>query len=460
LVTLAAMDFDKLTTAKWAVAAAVGGAALLFWWATNRRPRARKGRVGCLIAIRCDNAAHERRIRSDLIDTLRSLLHTRQERRNIEIVVYGPDLAGSITDLASATDAMTRSRCLFALWGRARVRTINGQPHHVIDLQAAVRHRVLEEHQVTALAREFASVMPKQLAFGENNDVFAFQLTSEVIDVAARYIIGLAALAHGDLDYGEKLLLEVRDLTAARADHPAAAIARRVAVPLAELYQVRTLHALAAHRRSGDPADLARAERMAERGLHVLPGNPGPNVTLAYCAFELRRDVRAAREHLRAGRGSNEPSWRVSEAFLSAYEGRLTTARQAYKAVFANRAAVAKHIDQWEEHIRSVLAREPARYHLHACLAWIAFLGRQDMTAAVQEADAFLSHASASDSHNELRLLREMRDQAARQIRRAAGVQEDASSSTTKPGSSNSATGRPGRRKKGASDPDGLPPAA
>jgi hypothetical protein len=262
--------------------------------------------------------------------------------------------------------------------------------------------------------------MPARFTFGENNDVFAFQLTSEWVSVAAKYFIGVAALVSGDLDYAERLLLDVHDQVKAGGSPPFLEIGKRIGRPIAAVYEARTRAALTEYRRSPSVPALEGVDKMANETLRWERKNYNGTIAASYTAFSLRRDVRAAKAILGEVKGAKDPAWKYSQAFLAAYEGKIGAARKTYIEAFKARLPNSELPDQCVDHIRGVLAEEPARYHLHYALAQIAYHVLKDMRLAASEGRAFLTAVQPNDPVYEVTLFRRLVGDAQKAVDRKA----------------------------------------
>jgi hypothetical protein len=76
---------------------------------------------------------------------------------------------------------------------------------HVLDLEGGVSHSPVTTNFSQSFAKECTELLPRKLQLSKENDLFAFQFTSEWTDVVSRYIIGIASAISGDLDYAEHL---------------------------------------------------------------------------------------------------------------------------------------------------------------------------------------------------------------------------------------------------------------
>jgi hypothetical protein len=90
-------------------------------------------------------------------------------------------IATNIVDSEDAEALRMKCHAHFMLWGRVRLRTLDGKEHHVIDLNGVVAHRRIPENMKKAFATEFSELLPQRVMIPQENDLLIFQFTSENI---------------------------------------------------------------------------------------------------------------------------------------------------------------------------------------------------------------------------------------------------------------------------------------
>lgn len=202
--------------------AAVSALSILGLWLYSRRlPRTASDRVGVLVSIHCDDESHAKRIREDLVATLRRLMRSGTVGSTIQFIDVPPFHAEKVHDEEDARRLRERTRAHFLLWGRVRVRDLNKKAHHFIELDGIVAHKQVSDEVCKKLSAEFTELLPRRVSFSTENDLLAFTFTSEWTELVAKYIIGIAAEVSGDLSYAETLFLDVAQrLGAEKRDFP------------------------------------------------------------------------------------------------------------------------------------------------------------------------------------------------------------------------------------------------
>jgi hypothetical protein len=115
-------------------------------------------------------------------------------------------LAREVEDVEQAEAMRIRTKANFMLYGNVRKRLIGGKNTHVIHLEGIVLHRSISELVNRDLTTEFTELLPRRIHISGENDILAFQFTSEWTEIVARYVLGIAFGLSGELDYSESLL--------------------------------------------------------------------------------------------------------------------------------------------------------------------------------------------------------------------------------------------------------------
>jgi len=423
LLAVSQVDISKVSTGSWAIVLLAGTAVATAWTLTNRFPRTKKGKVGFVVAITAEKEEHAVRLRSDFINTVRDLLDRPNLRYAFQFIEYPPRLAAEVTTITAAARCLRRSGGHFLIYGDAKSRQVFGKEKHVLHLEGAVVHAPLSKVQSDALAREFAEVFPRRLLVDRENDLFSFQLTSEWVNIAARYMVGIAAMISGDLDYAEELFLSVKaSLAGAVAHFPAVdKIARILPQRLARLYGIKLGSLMRNYTMDRDRAHLEASEALLDKLAKYDPGNYSQHLQRAICDFVLHRDMRAAWRSVLKCRGIRDVTWRYSEAFLHAYEGNLFKARRSYALAFKGHAEDPSVPTQTEEFINIVLAEEPNRYQLYFCLGLVNFFAKGDFASARRDFSTFLANVRVGDYPEEERLAREYIERSDEELAEGAG---------------------------------------
>jgi len=349
------------------------------WRWSNRLPRTKKGKVGFVVSIYADEEAERVKIKEDFIRTLHELLKEGPSGQSFQVITLPNHVAEDVVDQDDAQQLRVTCRARFVIYGRVRLRTIDGSQQHVLHLEGLVAHKPVAQPIAESLPREFAELLPRRVRIATENDVFSFAFTSEWLNCVARYIIGIAAACSGDLDYAEQLQTEVHGLLSGKdqAFSVFATLKQRVPVRLAEIRHARARKAYNKWRRSRDPADMDTMARHLDSVPSSGPNQYGVLLFKSICLFVRNRDVKGAMDVLKKCRGQTEATWLYNLAFLHAYAGDLKGAIRRYRNAMKLRVGD-RTVVEVEEFMCWLLEEEPEKYQLYYCLGFLNWKAKGD----------------------------------------------------------------------------------
>ena len=219
VVLVAVLARLPLALGKWVPALVAAALGSFVWIVTNRIPRAPRGTFGFGVAIRCDSEGQQSKVRADFIERVQSLVQESAQLGSLKFLVFEPRVAERLAEGPAAVRWLARrARLLFLLYGRVRQRELDGQSIHVLDLYGLVGHEEVPKELSDKLAGEFASVLPRRLIIPTDNDFVGFEFTADWVDIAAHYVVGVAAFVSRNLGFAESVLLALEKRLAMRPD--------------------------------------------------------------------------------------------------------------------------------------------------------------------------------------------------------------------------------------------------
>lgn len=397
---LRATDWGAATpsTSAAVTAIALGFVTWLVWAIWHRTPQVPRDTIGFVVGIVADSPAQEQQLRADFVRHLRELLAADRAVTHFHLLELPSWLAAQCEDYDTAQRILVRARGSIIIFGAAKLRTIDSAESHMLELRGVVRHGPISEAARSTLSVDFGAAMPKRVTFGINNDAFSFALTSEWIEVGARYVVALAALLSGYLRDAEKLFLSVEERLRMRpVTSPSLQdIARKVPGRMIELYSAWCDALTVIYRTKRDPAVLVEADRVTTELLNRDPDCYRALLSKAMAQFVLRRDVVGAKQTLDRARHVKDTTWRYSYAFLLAYEGRMREARELYDQAFSGGVSDPTVPIQVEEFMHEVLTQEPDKVQLLFCSGLVNMRGKRDWVGAVRDFTEFLDSAASA----------------------------------------------------------------
>jgi len=388
---------------------AAGATALIVavvWHLDRRLPRTKRNKVGFVISITSDDESEAARIRADLVVTLRRLIKDGRTGNSFQVIEVPQHHAEKVLDSEDAQKLRLATRAHFLLYGRVRVRQVHGKPHHYIELDGVVTHQPIPLKLSGALAKEFTELLPRKVLISVENDLFAFNFTSEWAELVAKYIIGCAAALSRDVDYAEKLYSEVFErLGKIKSDLPAfEKLRERLPKRIAELYEARARIAYEKWANTHDPAAVE------ELGGYLSHINPDEYATVnvltlnAIFAFLSAKSVARAIEWLHKVDGpSRDATWYLNVAFLLAYEDDLRGAIRQYRRALGQ-PMPADVIGKIEDFVYFVATSEEEKYQLYYCLGFFNWKVKRDLARAAKDFQMFLEKRQDGRFEKEARL--------------------------------------------------------
>ncbi len=381
--------------------AGIGGAALgtvVVWgavsglWYWTRQPETTpEGKIGFVISISCSDDGESKKLQEDFVRPLRDLLKSGRTGYVFHAIEIPQHIASRIQDVEAAQTLRIKCKAHFVIYGRVRLREISGKEVHILDLEGIVAHQPVPESVGNLLAREFSELMPRKIQIEKENDLLAFQFTSEWADLVSRYIIGLAAEISGDWDYAETLFRDARNrLHGKSTNFPIyQKLKDRLPLRISELSLARARVSYDKWAETKDSSFLLQCERHLGTLVKTHQEDRGTLNLRAILAFVLKRDVEQSIALLKRVKAIGQPLWHLNMAFLLGYKGELKNAIRHYRLA-ANSEADPETLTQVEDFIVWVLECEPEKYQLHYCLGFFNWQLKGDPERAIHDLNDYL----------------------------------------------------------------------
>ena len=339
LFLFSALDFRNVSLSEWVGLILVFLAVTGVWWRTHI-PRTPKGKLGFAVAMVYDRPDQARALRADLVMTMRDLVNDADPTRRFHFVEVPEGIANRLVDADSAVEFAKRCRLGFLIYGRARVRRLNGVESHIIDLRGVVRHAALQAVESERLGQDFGRSWPRRMLLSTDGSFLACEFAAKHLDAVSRYVIGSASTVSDDFLFAEQLLRDsenrLKDVMALAQASELNVLLQRVQERLRELYARWLSQLTAEYTRRRDTQSLESAETIIAKLRQYDPESYLARTMAAVCAFVLRRDLPAARSELQLCRKVQDSAWMYGEAFLFAYEGDLDRAYRSYRDAFSS----------------------------------------------------------------------------------------------------------------------------
>jgi len=389
---------EGFTQASVAISTSLG---LVFIWAYYRRPAVTpKNKLGFVVSIACAGEKEYLRVKDDFIFPLRKLIKSGNAGQEICFAEISQYHANKIIDSTDAQLLRINSKAHFLLYGRVRLRNLNGIEHYFLELDGIVAHTHIPKIVSKVFAEEFRELLPQNVQISTENDLLEFQFTSESVDLVSKYIIGIASYLSGDLAYAESLYGDCHSLLTRNQDKFEIYSKLRGRLPL-RIAEINRARATASHRRwieTQDPDDIEKVGVFLSKIENKYFEQFDLYQLAAIFEFAANRDIEKAIKLLRNSNLKNS-AWNFSLAFLYGYKGDLKTAIRHYRRTQQIDVEI-DVINQVEDFLCWSIEEEPDKYHLNYLLGYFYMGVKQDNILALERFKRFLSAEGCSNSFN------------------------------------------------------------
>ena len=306
---------------------------ILIPWLCSRKhlPKNKRGKIGITIAIYSETQKEEMRIKGDFIREFRSAVVSRFSEGLFQVLVlnnYRSQEVQTRNDVSQISNK-TRSHCV--IWGSFKRRQHHGHLTCILNLHCLVRHRPIPLGHSNQLSKEFTKLFPPKILFPVANELAGFEVTTDMLQEATIYIVGVAALVSGDISLSLKLHEHLYE-TIRNERHPERIVhfnllKSRLRGRLAEEY----ILAARFHYESKDYLDLAKVKDYARKSRDMNFGNCISHLLLAICSFYEKDIPGSLKEVLLAKKiAPRDCAVLYSEAFIYYYSRKYWKADKTY----------------------------------------------------------------------------------------------------------------------------------
>jgi len=265
-------------------------------------------------------------------------------------------------------------------------------------MEGVVTHKPISSEISKSFSKEFAELFPRRLLIQEENDLFAFDLVSNIVNIVSKYIVGIASYISGDLIYAKDLFFSLQnEIGSLKTDIIfISKIKQRLPNRLVEVLFNLSLQQYFIYRKTKDISNLNQmGEYLNEIEKYTSSHYPS-NLLKSIYLFLSKRDVKSAINVLKRNKDLRDGLWRFNYAFLKAYEGNLDAAHRAYKNAFKYSYPDITPM-QIEEFIIDILTEEPDKNQLYYCLGLINYYAKQDLASAKRDFQLFLDKTTEDE---------------------------------------------------------------
>jgi tetratricopeptide (TPR) repeat protein len=371
----------------------VTASSLIIWWYSNKIPKTKKGKVGFVVCIQYSNDDEEKVISEDFVTTLRKLLKSGPNGHTFHFIETPKHISQSIKDNDDAAMLRARMKAHFLIFGRVRIRKIDGKDCHIIELDGIVSHKPLAKGVSNQLAKEFGDLFPRRLQIPIENDLLSLNFTSDWTECVAKYIIGIAAACSSDIYYAESLYKEIeKKLEIKKTDFPIFdKLKERLPIRFSEISIAKSKAFLNAWRKNQDDDALLQFISHHNNISDELANSYDVLLLQSVRAFLDGRRIKDAIDYINKCKRFNDPIWHFNLAFLEAYKGDLKKSIRQYRKG-ASYNILPTTLSEVEDFMVWILEEEPDKYQYYYCLGFFNWEIKGDLVQALHDFNKFLEH--------------------------------------------------------------------
>ena len=380
-------------------------ACIIAWFYSNRIPKAGKGKIGIVVSVQCSDKEQNKLIKEDFINTLRKLIKSGSLGQSFDFIEIPNHISESIKDIEDAYALKAKTKSQFLIFGRVRLRRLGGKECHIIELDGIVAHKPLDKETSNRLSKEFHELFPRRINISKENDLLSFNFTSDWTESVAKYIIAIASALSGDLNYAERLYIDVqKKIKHLNSNFPIfSKLQDRIPIRLFEIHIARSKFFLGEWRKTNGQKELSEFSI----NLNKISDNFNNDYTVLLLrgveAFLNGRKINDAFNYLKKCKNYDDPLWHFNLAFLWGYTGDLASSIREYRKA-SNYESTPQALVEIEEFIVWILEEEPEKYQFYYCLGFFNWKIKGDLNQAAKDFEEFLNRIKEGEFLKEKRL--------------------------------------------------------
>ena len=413
--------------------------AILTWmiiWSYRRNylPQNSKNKIGLLISINAENDKQKARIKNDLVEGINKRLKQHNLYNTVNIITLQDFKAERVANILEnervkkneifqgpslpKNDEIKKKfekskehrrfvklhkklKCHFYIWGTIKERK-DKENKYYLSLEALVLHKPLNIQSSKIMKNELNFVFPKEISILERKEFEGFVIASNLIYIAALYIIGVAAVLSGDLITASKLHSNLQNEL--NKSHPIPPLLRQHMSEnlkkflLPELLQQARLYYYEKKDFAITKKLLSKAESIDNRNYDLL-------IFISLYSFKIEKDITKSLEYLKkASKVSGiDYTWLYDRAFLYMYIGNYKKGLEDYKKLskitFTNEPLI---VDQCIEFDENLIETEPSKYQLLFVLGYLYYYKKNDLKKALFYFKSFKEETCDNPDYHEL----------------------------------------------------------
>jgi tetratricopeptide (TPR) repeat protein len=387
--------------------------AFFIFWATWRwrLPRNKKGKLGLVIAIYVEDNLEKQRLKSDFIKKLEDCLASNNLHEVVSVIPLKNHISQSINNPNDIKRVAKKVKAHFYVYGILKKRAEGLIDKYFFQLRGFVVHRPVEERVSKMISVEFSKVLPSEISFWEKIQLQGFEFSAEFAYLSARYIVGIAALASGDIFLARRMHAGLYEELG--RINPVPEHFQEVRNNVLALLSTENL--LFARDFYLNKQDTDNAKLSLHQALNYNPRNSDAWMLKAVIDFCVDKDIAKAKESTRQAKENGDRwAWRYNKAFFYFWEGNYPEALYECRTIkrkgYIDNPLFFQSIFDFN---KSLLSTNPEKTQLWFWMGFVAYFMAGNLNVALEGFENFCEfcnnrkHPLLSDARRYLKDVKE-----------------------------------------------------
>ncbi|TGL34845.1 hypothetical protein EHQ52_10165 [Leptospira koniambonensis] len=360
---------------------------IAIWFLTVRIWPVRSDKIGILMALALENEDQEKIIGEDFLTTFEKLLREGGETEDLVVKKISSWQAKKLLTINDVSIMMNRINCVVSIYGRGRIRPIDGKDFHILELNSVITHKPIPKLISQKLANDISGIYPTQLEI-PIKDFRTLQDLSIYTNLSARYMVGVTLLINKKIVRAQSFLEDLYS----RIPHINDVYLNKLRIlssrRLREALSFSAITCYADYKKTKKKPLLDTTEQLCKRILQLDKNDFTGNNLTAIVKFLRDRDTQGAKRLIKKLKGFPGPTWKMSMAFLLAYEGDLRNSKSYYFSAFSSSDSQGVFIES-EEFIQEIYD-EDGKVELLFVLGFINYHYKKDYILSIEYFNQFI----------------------------------------------------------------------
>lgn len=376
----------------------------LIWFFWNKPKFFKKNEIGILFAIQTESIEQKQKLLRDICAEVQKIT-----QNNNEYIVKVSFLTSHYINKINTQDIQTQrkayktvfelSHANIIIYGKMEERKDNKIEFYNLNFSVVVSHKPLPQYITQQIKFGMDKTFLKSKKIEKDNEFSGFSITSNLLGLGIKFIIGMAHTFSKDYYFGYNLHLDTeqqsRELLHKDSKNITLININKLSFAFIQ-YEASQLSAITYKTEN----DFTRSEEWANLALSYNPKQYQSLIQKSILYFH-KHDIKNAMKCCQlASYNKDDYTWAYNKAFLLTYTGQLNEAYKIYRYLAEKPIYDISVPTQCSLFIENLLKNEPHKYELYFALALIYWLLIEDITIAIDCFEVFGSSACFEEKYS------------------------------------------------------------